>query len=108
MPSRGFDPDPAPVGGREGGGIEQQLGTMEGECGFGALVLVEVGLAQTVAAASGREVVERAVEAIATQEPIERVARAPPVFPVPRRHERRELCLDERGRVERLLVSLAG
>ena len=92
----------------QGRGVEQQLGAMEGERGLGALVCVEVGLAEAVAAASRREVVERAVEPIAAQEPVERVARARSVLRVARRDECSELGLDERGRVERLLVPLAG
>src|SRR4029453_7059381 len=101
-------PNLASVGGRESGGVEQQLRAMESERGFGALVCVEVGLAETVAAASCCEVVERAVEPIAAQEPVERVARAGSVFPVARRAKRGELRLDECGRVERLLVPLPG
>src|SRR6187551_1311906 len=81
---------------------------MEGQRGFGALVFVEIGLAEAVAAASGREVVERAVQPISPQEPVERGACTRSVLPVPRRDERSELGLDERRRVERLLVALAG
>ena len=38
-------PDLGSVGGREGGRVEQQLGTMESERGLGTLVFVEIGLA---------------------------------------------------------------
>src|SRR6187401_1687499 len=68
---------------------------MEGKRGFCALVLVEVGLTEAVAAPSGREVVERAVQPISPQEPVERRARTGSVFAVPRGDER-------------LLVALAG
>ena len=79
---------------------------MEGQRGFGALVRVEVGLAETVAAASCCEVVERAVEPIAAQEPVERIARSRCMLAVARRGERGELGLDEGGRFQRLLVPL--
>ena len=93
---------------RERGGVEKQLGAMEGKRRFGALVRVQVGLAETVAAASGCEVVERTVEPVAAEEPVERVARARPVLRLARHDERGEFGLDECGRVERLLVTLAG
>ena len=81
---------------------------MEGERGFGALVCVEVRFAETVAAASCREVVERTVEPIAAKEPVEGITRPPSVVTVPGRGKRTELGLDERGRIERLLVTGPG
>ena len=45
---------------------------MEGKRRLGALVRVQVVFAEAVAAAAGREVVERPVEPVAAQEPVER------------------------------------
>ena len=81
---------------------------MERERRLGALVAVQRLAAEAVAAAAGREVVERQVQAVASEEPLERVARANAVLGLVRDRERHELGLDERGRVERLLVAVAG
>src|SRR6187402_592457 len=81
---------------------------MEGKRGLCALVLVEVGLTEAVAAPYAPEVVARAVQPSSPQEPVERRARAGSGFAVPRGDERSELGLDERRCVERLLVALAG
>ena len=54
--------------------VEHELGAVEGERRLGALVCVQVLLAEAVAAAAGREVVERPVEPVAAEEPVERRA----------------------------------
>ena len=46
--------------GRQLGGVEQERGAMEGERRLGSFVVVDVFVAEPVAAAAGREVVERA------------------------------------------------
>ena len=79
-----------------------------GERRLGALVVVRRLLAEPVAAAAGREVVQRPVEPVAAEEPVERLLRAQPVLRVAGDGERGQLGLDERRRVERLLVAAAG
>ena len=61
---------------------------------------------EPVAAAAGREVVERSLQAVAAQEPFEGASRADSVLGFVRAGERGQLRLDERGGVERLLVAL--
>ena len=55
-----------------------------------------------------REVVERPLQLVATEEPVERLLRAHAVLGVARHGERGELRLDERRGVERLLVAVPG
>src|SRR6476646_3983169 len=93
---------------RELGCVEEQRRAMEGEGRLGTLVAVDVAAAEPVAAAARREVVQRPVQMVATQEPVERRVRAHAVLPIAGDVERRELSLDERGRVERLLVAKSG
>ena len=69
---------------------------------FGRLV------AEPVAAAAGREVVQRPLEAVAAEEPVERPRARDAVLGLAGDGERCELGLDERGCVERLLVAAAG
>ena len=66
-----------------------------------------VVVAEPVAAAAGREVVERPVQPVAAEEPVERAPCADAVLGIAGDGERSELGLDERGRVERLLVARA-
>ena len=75
---------------------------------LGALVAVQRLAAEAVAAAAGREVVERQVQAVAPEKPLERVPRANAVLCLVRDGEGHELGLDEGGGVERLLVAVAG
>ena len=91
--------------GGQSGRVEQQRCAVHGECRFGALVVVGRLLAQPVAAPSGREVVERPVEAVAAEEPVERLLRALGVLQVAGDGERGQLGGDEGGGVERLLVT---
>ena len=53
---------------------------MEGERRLGALVVVRVSLAETVAAAARCEVVEGPAEPVAAEEPVEGTLRAFPVL----------------------------
>ena len=92
---------------RQAGGVEHELRAMECERRLGAFVRVHVVVAEPVAAAAGREVVERPAEPVAPEEPLERALRAGAVLGIAGDGERRELRLDERGRVERLLVARA-
>ena len=62
-------------GGADAGGVEEERGAMEGERRLGALVLVQRLAAEPVAAAAGREVVERLLQAVASEEPLERARR---------------------------------
>ena len=78
---------------------------MKGERRLGALVGVQIVFAQTVAAATGREVVERAVEPVPAEEPVEGALGTGTVLGLARDPERSQLGLDERGCVERLLVA---
>ena len=78
---------------------------VEGERRFGALVVVQIVAAESVAAAAGCEVVERPVQAVAAEEPLECPDRAGAVLSAARDREGAQLGLDERGRVERLLVA---
>src|SRR5205814_3375223 len=64
--------------------------------------------AEPVAAAARREVVQRPVEAVAAEEPFERAPRPDPVLAVVRDREGGQLGLDERERLERLLVASTG
>ena len=75
-PSRRLRPGLAPSWAGERGSVEQQLRAVEGKRRLRALVRVQVVLTEAVAAASGREVVERTIEAVATEEPVERAPRA--------------------------------
>src|SRR5439155_14802356 len=52
--------------------VERELCAVEGERRFGPFVRVDVLVAEPVAAPAGGEVVERPVEAVASQEPVER------------------------------------
>ena len=96
------------IGARTPGGVEQQSRAMERERRLGALVAVQRLAAEAVAAAAGREVVERQVEAVASEKPLERAPRANAVLGLVRDGERHELRLDEGGSVERLLVAVTG
>ena len=78
---------------------------VEGERRFGALVVVQVVAAEPVAAAAGGEVVERPSQAVAAEEPLECPDRAGAVLCRARDREGAQLGLNERGRIERLLVS---
>src|SRR4051812_31672616 len=78
---------------------------MEGERRFRSLVLIERLLAEPVAAAAGREVVQRLLQAVAAEEPLERPRRANSVLGRAGDGERSELGLDQRGGVKRLLVA---
>ena len=79
---------------------------MEGECGFRSLVVVRGLLAEAVAAPARGEVVERTSQAVAAEEPFERVVCPQSVVRVSGDGKGGQLRLDERRRVERLLVSL--
>src|SRR4051794_30390676 len=78
---------------------------MERQCRFGTFVVVQRFVSQPVAAAAGREVVERLAEPVTAEEPFERLDRAAPVLAVARDGERGQLGLDERSGVDRLLVA---
>ena len=65
-------------------------------------------LAEPVAAAAGGEVVQRPVQAVAAEEPVEGPLRTQPVLRIAADGEGGQLGLDERGRVERLLVARSG
>src|SRR5689334_21054274 len=57
----------APNDDRQSGGVERKLRAMKRERRLGPFVAVDGFVAETVAAASGREVVERPVEPVASQ-----------------------------------------
>ena len=94
--------------GGQAGGIEEEGGPVEGKRGLGSLVVVRRLLAEAVAAPARGEVVERTTQAVAAEKPFERVVCPESVVRVSGDGEGGQLGLDERGRVERLLVSLAG
>ena len=81
---------------------------MERERRLGTFVLVHAELAQAVAAAARREVVERSAESVAPEKPLERALRTRAMFGIAGDGERGELRLDEGRRVERLLVACPG
>ena len=93
---------------RQTGGVEHELRAMERERRLGAFVLVHVGLAETVAATAGREVVQGPAETVAPEEPLECALRAGAVLGIAGDGKCSQLGLDERGGVERLLVACAG
>ena len=95
---------PLAIDGRQAGDIEQQRRAVEGERRLRPLVVVRRLVPEAVAAASGGEVVQRALQLVAAEEPIERVLRPDPVLRVRCDGERGQLGLDERRGVERLLV----
>jgi hypothetical protein len=64
-------------------------------CRLGAFVLVARLFAESVAAASGCEVVERSLEAVASEEPLERMRRPNAVLCLSGERERNQLGLDE-------------
>jgi hypothetical protein len=72
---------------------------------LGALVFADRLLAEPVAAAAGREVVERQTEAVSAEEPLERCLGSRAVLGIAGAAESGELGLDERRCVERLLVA---
>ena len=78
---------------------------MDRERRLGALVVVRRLLAEPVTAAAGREVVQRLVEPVAAEEPVERPLRTQTVLGVAGDGERGQLRRDEGGGVERLLVA---
>ena len=86
-------------------GVEEQRCAMERERRFGAFVLVERVAAEAVAAAAGREVVERLLQAVTAEEPLEGARRPHPVIDRSRDREGGQLRLDQRGGIERLLVA---
>ena len=81
---------------------------MEGERRLRAFVVVDRLAAEPVAAAAGREVVERPLQAVASEEPLECPRGSRSVTVRARDRECGDLRLDERSRVERLLVAVAG
>src|SRR5205085_1603298 len=89
------------------GGVEQERRLMEGDRRFGAFVVVQRLGTEPVAAAAGCEVVERSLQAVAAEEPLERLDRPASVFGSARQGEGGELGFDERCGVERLLVAFA-
>ena len=91
----------------EPGSVERELSAVERERRLGALVSVDLLVAEAVAAASGREVVQRPIEPVASQEPVERGLSSRPVHRIVGRGESSQLGLDERRRIERLLVTLS-
>ncbi len=80
---------------------------MERKRRLGAFVLVDRVEPEPVAAAAGREVVERLLEAVSTEEPSEGMSGPDPVARVARDREGGKLGLDEAGGVDRLLVARA-
>ena len=91
-------------GGADAGGVEEKRRAMERERRLRALVLVQRLAPEPVAAAAGGEVVERFLQAVAAEEPLERPDRARAVLRIAGRGVRGQLGLDESGGVERLLV----
>ena len=92
---------------RQAGGVEQQRRSMQRERRLGTLVVVGRLRAEPVTTASGREIVERPVEAVVTEEPIERGLCTHGVLRVAGSRERGQLRRDDRGGVEGLLVPTA-
>src|SRR5581483_1033799 len=91
----------------DAGSIEEERGVMESERGFGALIVVQRVATEPVAAAAGCEVVQRPLQPVAAEEPFECADRAGAVLGLTRDGEGAQLGLDERGRIERLLVAHA-
>ena len=78
---------------------------VEGERRLGSFVVVQRIAAEPVATAARREVVERLLQAVAAQEPLERSNRPDSVLGLVRDGKRTQLGFDERGGFERLLVA---
>ena len=78
---------------------------MKGERRLRTLVGVQILLAEAVAATAGREVVQRSIEPVAAEEPIEGALGAGAVLGLAGDDERRELRLDQGRCIERLLVA---
>ena len=82
----------------DAGRVEEERGTVECEGRFGAFVLVEGVPAEPVAASSGCEVVERLLQPVAAEEPLEGARRTDPVLRLAGDGERGELGLDRARR----------
>ena len=104
MPQRRFERRLA-IGCPNAGRVEEQRRVVEGERRLGAFVVVQLLAAEPVAAAARREVVERLLQAVAAQEPLERANCPDAVLGVVGDSEGAQLGFDERGGVERLLVA---
>ena len=79
----------------------------EADGALGTLVLVDVRHAHAVAAAAGREVVQRQAEAVGAEEPRERLAHAAQVVRVFGHRVRAAEREHERRRIDGLLVGYA-
>ena len=93
------------VGCPDAGGVEEERGVVEGERRLGAFVVVQRIVAEPVAAAARREVVERLLQAVAAQEPLERANRSSSMLGLVSDSEGNQLRFDERRGVERLLIA---
>ena len=78
---------------------------VEGERRFRAFVVVQRVASESVAAAAGRKVVERLLQAVATEKPLERANRPCSVLGLARDAERAQLRLDESCGVDGLFVA---
>src|ERR1044071_5151807 len=86
-------------------GVEEQCGVVEGERRLGPFIVVQRIAAEPVAATARREVVERLLQAIAAEEPLECSNRPDSVLGLVCGSEGTQLGFDERGGLERLLVA---
>ena len=88
----------------QAGPVQGEQGLQEGQGRLGALVLVQPVASEAVVAATGGEVVDRQPETVAAQEPLEGQHRLRRVPVVAGGHHGLDQGLDQRGRVQRLLV----
>src|SRR5205085_806627 len=86
--------------------VEHELGAMEREGRFCAFVRIDGFRAETVSATTGGEVVEGTPEAVPTEKPLEGALGPDSMLDLSGDGVGRELRLDERRGVERLLVPL--
>src|SRR6478752_9624671 len=93
------------IGCPHAGRVEEQRRVVEGERRLGAFIVVQLLSPEPVAAAARREVVERLLQAVAAQEPLECSNCPDAVLGVVSDSEGTQLGFDERGGVERLLVA---
>ena len=94
---RGSGPDRAAAeDARQSRRVEHELCAVEGQGRLRAFVLADRLLAEPVAAAAGREVVERQAKPVSAEEPLERGPSSRAVLGIAGAAEGGELGLDER------------
>src|SRR5215213_6251621 len=98
----------SPSGSRrlQAGGLDGQPRLQIGQSRLSAFVVIEPVRAKAVMTPASSEVVHRQARAVATQEPLEGAERLSAVLALARGNRRLGQRLDQRGRVQRLLVTL--